>query len=64
MTKHRLILKKKENNELKKSHYVKALKAFNSGKFKSLSQCAKYYNIPKSTLPDLVIGGSEFHSKS
>ena len=60
MTKTRLKLKKRENNEVKKAQFVKATKAFNSGKFKSLRKCAEHYKIPKSTLHDLVVGASEF----
>ena len=55
-----MIKKKKETLKLKKAQVQKAFENYNRGKFKSLRSCAAFYKIPKSTLYDIVVTGSEF----
>ena len=59
MTKRNIIKKRKDKLNEKKAVAHKALEAFNRGKFKSVRSCALFYKMPKSTLYDLVVTGSE-----
>ena len=54
MTKHRKLIKKVSDKHTKQSKYSKAIKNWLAGQFKSLRACAKYYNLPFSTLHRLL----------
>ena len=63
MTKFKIQQKKKDDKLRKIADCHKAVAAYKRGKFKSVVQCAKAYNIPKSTLYDLIKSGGEYQDR-
>ena len=60
MTKRRKTIKKKIDKEQRKSVFSRAVSAFLGGKFKSVTKCAEFYKIPRTTLRDLINNGDEY----
>ena len=60
MTKRRKTIKKKVDKEQRKAVYSRAVSAFLRGKFKSVTKCAEFYEIPRTTLRDLINNGDEY----
>lgn len=60
MTKFKIKQKKRANNMDKRAKCKEAAEAFKDGQFKSMLQCSKYYNIPNSTLRDLIKKEGEY----
>ena len=60
MTKHRKLVKKISDKNTKQSKYSKAIKNWEAGQFKSLRACARYYNLPFSTLHRLLDSSEDY----
>ena len=60
MTKHRRLQKKKHDREMKRVQCNKAVGAVLRGKFKTVSEAAKHYKVPRTTLRDLIARGDDF----
>ena len=63
MTKFKIQQKKRDDKLRKIADCHKAVTAYKRGKFKSMLQCAKAYNIPQSTLYDLIRTGGEYQGR-
>ena len=59
MTKHRRLQKKKHDKEIKRAQCNKAVAAVLRGKF-NVSEAAKHYKVPRTTLRDIINRGDEF----
>ena len=60
LTKMKKITQQSLEKEEKKAKYSRAVAAYRQGGFKSIANCARRYQIPRTTLRDLLASGDEY----
>ena len=60
LTKMKKITQQSLEKEEKKAKYSRAIAAYRQGDFKSIANCARKYQIPRTTLRDLLASGDEY----